>query len=79
MSKLARKQLQEIHSARVWLRVLVQIDNHDRDMLVCSGNIIGAPDLAIVKVLASELTEDTETPLHDRDDVWPMISWWFLL
>ena len=79
MSKLAREQLQEIHSARVWLRVFVQIDNHDRDMLVCSGNVIGTPDLAVVKVLASELTEYTGTTLHDRDDVWPMVSRWFLL
>lgn len=65
MSKLAGEELQKLHGASVWLWVLIQINNDDGDMMVCSSDIVGASDLAVVKVLASELTKNVDAPLHD--------------
>lgn len=79
MPQLARQQLQKLHGAAVRRWVLVQINDDNRDMTVDPGHVVGAADLAVVKVLAPELAQQVDTALHDRDDIGPVILWRVLI
>ena len=65
MPQFTGQELQEIHGACIGLWVLVQIDDYHGDMLVNPSNVIGASDLAVIKVLTSELAQNVDTALHD--------------